>query len=173
MEEAMEKIELVKVEVTEKEILRNLMEKYDYEFSQYDNRDVNQLGLYGYDYFDVYWTEKGRQPFFIKVNNCLAGFVMVGDYMEVFKDAQYSMCEFFVMYKYRRKGVGSYAVQETFKKFPGVWELKFHPNNRISAEFWRKLIYTYAHGEVVKITDSPLAEYDDGTYGEVYKFTAH
>ena len=43
------KIELTPVDVSEKEILRNLLEKYDYEFSQYDQRDVNHLGLYGYE----------------------------------------------------------------------------------------------------------------------------
>lgn len=52
-------IELVAIDVNEKEILRNLLEKYDYEFSQYDQRDVNDLGLYGYDYLDNYWTEEG------------------------------------------------------------------------------------------------------------------
>ena len=68
-------IELVKKE--EKEILKNLMEKYRYEFSQYDDLDTNNLGLYGYDYFDNYWTENNRFPFFIKVNNKLAGFIMI------------------------------------------------------------------------------------------------
>ena len=100
------KITLDPVSVDEKEILRNLMEKYDYEFSQYDNRDVNPLGLFGYDWLDCYWTEEGRYPFFIRVDGKLAGFVMVGNFMEVFKDAQYCMSEFFVMYKYRRRGVG-------------------------------------------------------------------
>jgi len=36
-------IESVKKE--EKEILKNLLEKYEYEFSQYNNLDVNELGL--------------------------------------------------------------------------------------------------------------------------------
>ena len=57
------KIEIVPVGINEKEILRNLLEKYDYEFSQYDNRDVNKLGLYGYKYLDNYWTEKNRWAF--------------------------------------------------------------------------------------------------------------
>lgn len=35
------KIELLEVAKEQKEILRNLLEKYDYEFSQYDMRDVN------------------------------------------------------------------------------------------------------------------------------------
>jgi hypothetical protein len=50
---------------SQREILKNLLEKYDYEFSQYDLRDVNELGLYGYDYLDYYWTEKKRWAFFI------------------------------------------------------------------------------------------------------------
>lgn len=51
-------VELQRVKLEEREILSNLLEKYDYEFSQYDNRDVNKLGLYGYQYLDYYWTEK-------------------------------------------------------------------------------------------------------------------
>lgn len=37
------KVELKKVTLEEKEILKNLLEKYD-------QRDVNPLGLYGYQY---------------------------------------------------------------------------------------------------------------------------
>ena len=54
------KIDMVPVGKDEKEILRNLLEKYDYEFSQYNLRDVNPLGLYGYNYLDNYWTEENR-----------------------------------------------------------------------------------------------------------------
>lgn len=38
-------VALVPVDYSEKEILRNLLEKYDYEFSQYDQGDVNDLGF--------------------------------------------------------------------------------------------------------------------------------
>ena len=48
------KIEIIAVQRDEKEILRNLMEKYDYELSQYGGDDVNKLGLYGFDYLDNY-----------------------------------------------------------------------------------------------------------------------
>ena len=67
------------VSVDEKEILRNLLEKYLYEFSQYDLGDVNALGLYGYAYLDNYWTEDNRWAFFIRVDGRLAGFAMVND----------------------------------------------------------------------------------------------
>jgi hypothetical protein len=56
--------ELVPVQNGEKQILANLLEKYNYEFSQYDSRDVNKLGLYGYDYLDSYWTKPDHFAFF-------------------------------------------------------------------------------------------------------------
>ena len=68
------KVELVEIQETEKSVLRHLMELYAYDFSEYDNADVNQHGLYGYTYFDYYWTENTRNPFFIKVDGKLAGF---------------------------------------------------------------------------------------------------
>lgn len=163
-------LELVPVQKEEKEILRNLMEKYDYEFSQYDGRDVNALGLFGYDHFDCYWTEDGRHPFFVKADGKLAGFVMVCNYMEIFPDAQYSMGEFFVLYKYRRLGVGSFAASTVFERFPGVWELKCHPKNRASVLFWDKII----HANATDITYLPACSatvYDDGTPAHAYRFT--
>lgn len=96
-------IELIRVDVTEKEILRNLMEKYYYDFSQYDDRDVNALGLFGCNYFDCYWTEKNRYVFFIKVDNQLAGFIRIDGFKELFDDIDYNLSDFFVLYKYRKR----------------------------------------------------------------------
>lgn len=63
------KLELVPVPIEDREILSNLLEKYNYEFSQYDQRKVNNLGLFGYKYLDYYWTENKRWAFFIKVDD--------------------------------------------------------------------------------------------------------
>lgn len=98
-------IELKRVAADEKEILRNLLEKYDYEFSQWDKRDVNKLGLYGYEYLDNYWTEKNRFAYFILVEEHIAGFVMVNNYPEAEdQKTDFTVAEFFVMYKYRKCG---------------------------------------------------------------------
>jgi predicted acetyltransferase len=109
-------IEIIPVGKDQKEILRNLLEKYEYDFSQYNQRDVNDLGLFGYDYLDNYWTEQNRFPFFVKVNSKLAGLVMVNDYPEVKSDTNYTMSEFFIMYKYRQKGIGKYVINYIFNK---------------------------------------------------------
>jgi len=51
--------ELIKVEKSRKEVLRNLLEKYEYEFSRYDKgMKVNDLGLFDYNYPDNSRREK-------------------------------------------------------------------------------------------------------------------
>ena len=163
-------IELVKKE--EKDILRNLMEKYHYEHSQYDDRDVNNLGLYGYDYLDCYWTENNRFPYFIKVKNKLAGFVMVNDYNETKLDTNYTMSEFFIMYKYRRKGIGKYTVNYILEKHKGKWQLSYHPNNESSKNFWIKTIDKYTKGNYEIIKNNPDLIYEDGTKGATIVFNS-
>ena len=163
-------IELKKANVEDKEILKNLLEKYDYEFSQWDNRDVNKLGLYGYDYLDCYWTEEKRWAFFIVVDGNLAGFVMVNDYPEVNEGTDYSLAEFFVMYKYRCSGVGRFGAMKVFDMFHGKWQLKRHPKNIASVHFWNKVIDEYTVGKYTLIKEYPNSAYDDGTLGDIFLF---
>jgi len=163
-------IEIVPVQKSEKAVLRNLLEKYDYEFSQYDLRDVNQFGLYDYDYLDNYWTEENRFAFFILVDKNLAGFVMVNDYPEVIEGTDYTMSEFFVMHKYRKSGVGRYAANYIFDKFRGKWQLKRHPKNASSVHFWDNVIFDYTRGKFDLFENHPKADYDDGTLGDVFTF---
>ena len=163
-------IELKKIKVEDKEILKNLLEKYDYEFSQWDNRDVNKLGLYGYDYLDCYWTEEKRWAFFIVVDGNLAGFVMVNNYPEVNEETDYSLAEFFVMYKYRRSGVGRFAAMKVFDMFHGKWQLKRHPKNIASVHFWNEVISEYTVGKYTLIESYPNSVYDDGTLADIVLF---
>ncbi|WP_346887891.1 GNAT family N-acetyltransferase [Clostridium sp. UBA1056] len=163
-------IELKRVNVEDKEILKNLLEKYDYEFSQWDNRDVNKLGLYGYDYLDCYWTEEKRWAYFIEVDGKLAGFIMVNNYPEAAEETDYSLAEFFVMYKYRRCGVGKLAAIRIFDMFHGKWQLKRHPKNIASVHFWNNVISEYTKGNYRLIESYPNSEYDDGTLGDLFFF---
>lgn len=164
------KISIASVKKDEKEILNNLLEKYRYEFSQYNKMDVNSLGLYGYDFLDNYWTEDNRFPFFIKIEDKLAGFVMVNDYPELKLETDYSISEFFVMYKYRRQGIGKYAVKYILDRFSGKWQLKFHPKNEVSQSFWINTIDEYTNGKYKIIKDAREAVYEDGTIGHVLLF---
>jgi predicted acetyltransferase len=164
------KIEIIPVGINEKEILKNLLEKYDYDFSQYDNRDVNKMGLYGYKYLDHYWTDKNRWAFFILVDENLAGFAMVNDIPEAREETDYSMSEFFIMYKYRRCGVGKYAAKKVFDMFKGKWQLKRHPKNIGSVYFWDNVVNEYTRSNYRLVKSYPNSEYADGTLGDIFFF---
>lgn len=164
-------VELKRVTIDEKEILKNLLEKYNYEFSQWDKRDVNKLGLYGYQYLDYYWTEAKRWAYFILVDDKLAGFAMVIDLPEVDdRETDFQMAEFFVLHKYRRSGVGKQAFFKVLAMHKGKWQLKRHPANLDSVHFWDKVISEYTQGRYELIKAYPGTEYDDGTLADVFFF---
>ena len=163
-------IEIVAVQRDEKEILRNLMEKYDYELSQYGGDDVNKLGLYGFDYFDNYWQEGAKRwAYFIKVDGKLAGFAMfISDYFYLKdKKSDYMMNDFFVMYKYRGRGVGKFAANYLFDMYKGVWELNTVNINTTSVTFWEKIIGDYTGGAYELLPNEELG----ADYHKVFHFS--
>ena len=162
-------IEIIAVERDEKEILRNLMEKYDYELSQYGGNDVNKLGLYGFDYFDNYWQDGAKRwAYFIKAEGKLAGFAMIiSDYFYIDdRKSDYVMSDFFVMYKYRNTGVGRFVANYLFDKYRGTWQLNTIDKNVNSIKFWNKVISAYADGKYEILPNEKL-----GAGHNVFLFT--
>jgi len=163
------KIEIVPVLEEEKTILANLIELYEYDFSEFENTDVNPLGLYGYSYLDYYWTENKRFPYFIKVDGKLAGFVMVCGHCYVSKDRDtLFMSEFFVMKNYRKRGIGKVAAKEVFNMHKGKWELTVHPKNPVSIKFWTSVIEDCV-GKNYRMLENVKDVYDDAL-GIAYLF---
>lgn len=156
-------IALMAVSAAEKSVLRQLMELYCYDFSEYDGADVNAHGLYGYGYLDHYWTESTRHPFFITVDGKLAGFVLVSDYCYDLAENAHSVSEFFVMRKYRRRGVGEVAAQEVFDRFPGRWVVMQYLSNTPSLRFWERVIGEYTGGHFEK-SEKTLVEGNGETW---------
>lgn len=82
------------------------------------------------------------------VDGSYAGFVLVNSYSNLQKsDPVKSIAEFFVMRKYRRKGIGEEAARQIFDKFKGNWEVLQHGNNDPSKYFWKKVIEEYTKGD--------------------------
>lgn len=145
-------IELEVVQQTDKSVLRNLLELCHHDYSEFNQADVDEHGLYGYSYLDNYWTEPGRYAFFIKVGGKLAGFVMVRAIdtrprATPSRDNVHTIAEFFVMRKYHHQGVGQIAAQRIFDRFPGPWSVDQEPGNLPAQRFWREVIGAYTHGD--------------------------
>jgi predicted acetyltransferase len=146
-------IQLRNAEYSQKVILRNLLELYSCDFSVIEGEDVDEFGLFGYRYLDHYWTEAGRYPYLIRVESMLAGFVLLreGTYFDElsgqFPLPPMKVAEFFVLRKYRRKGVGRFVAQEIFNRYPRRWEIAQIVNNVAAQAFWRKVISEYTNGQ--------------------------
>lgn len=158
-------IKLEKATVDQKSILRNLLELYNYDFTEFDPDDVDKHGLYGYKYLDHYWTEENRFPFLVKVNNNLAGFALVRRIgTNSFDSDIYSIAEFFIMKKYRKSGVGKSVANMVFNTFQGEWKVSQIENNIPAQRFWRNVISEYTKDQFEEIRETDWN-------GPIQKFT--
>lgn len=145
-------IEIDPATPAEMPVLHNLMELYLYDFSEFDGADPGADGLYGYPYLDLYWTEQDRHPFLIRRNGKLAGFVLVTRYNYMTGEPDcWVIAEFFVLRKYRSSGIGEYAAQQIFDRFPGDWQVGQIAENGSATIFWRKVIQRYTGGKFQEV----------------------
>ncbi|MEO0770536.1 MAG: GNAT family N-acetyltransferase [Cyanobacteria bacterium J06649_4] len=135
-------VNVVEVDIEQKEILASLMQFYRYDLSEFNNDDVDSSGKLSVGkYFDVYWIETERHPFFIKQGNKLIGFALVRELCR----HRYSVAEFFIMRKYRHLGFGRQAAFTLFDRFKGEWHVAQEQNNAIAQTFWRSIIRDYTN----------------------------
>ena len=140
------KIEICPAAAEEKEILWRLLQLYLYDFSEFDAADPDETGCFPYGYFERYWDEPERFPFFIRVEGRRAGLVLVRQFETSERGKVTNLAEFFVMKKYRRLGVGRSAAFQLFDRFPGAWQVEQIEANTPAQAFWRKVIAEYSDG---------------------------
>lgn len=137
---------LKRVQLDEKQILRNMLELYFYDMSEFDDEsdrlELNAFGLYGYKYLDHYWTEEGRAAYFAYADDKLAGFVMIRP-IEI-ESSTYEIAEFFVLKKYSKCGIGKYMMSQVFDKYKGHWIISTPVTNSVARIFWTKIANQYA-----------------------------
>lgn len=143
--ETLSALTLQRATLEQKPALRQLLELYQYDFSEFSAADVDENGLYGYPYLDHYWVEPNRHPILFKMDEKLAGFALVRTLPALPKAVfpVHSMAEFFVLKKYRRRGIGREAAFRLFSMFPGEWHVTQQVPNLPAQYFWRKVIREY------------------------------
>ena len=143
------KIDLIPIELSQKSILRQMMEFYCYDFSEMLGLELNEHGWYGYKYLDLYWLEEDRHPFFVKVDDNYAGFVFINKHFKILADPNgHTIAEFFILRKYRQQGIGREVARQMFEQFSGKWEVSVVMKNVAALSFWEKVIQTYASGNI-------------------------
>lgn len=130
------KAEVIPVLESEKAQLRSLLRDYIRELSAYDPSLVTVDGVYDYEIPDLYWTEPTHRPFWLKADGEAAGFALV----RRVADGHTEMAEFYVLPKFRRKGVGLLGARTVIANFSGPWELSEYLANPGSIAFWHKVL---------------------------------
>jgi predicted acetyltransferase len=124
-------VELAAATLEDKSVVRHLLELYVHDFSEFTAEDVDEHGLFGYPDLDQYWTQPDRHPFLIRAGGHIAGLAFVRS------GQPHDMAEFFILRKYRGRGVGVQAAQRVFAMFPGDWQVRQLAANTAATAFWR------------------------------------
>jgi predicted acetyltransferase len=93
-----------------------------------------------------FWARRGRHHFVIRVDGHLAGFAVVDERAHFAGAGTREIAEFFVLRRYRRRGVGGRVARALFARFPGRWELAELVWNTGAQRFWWGLIRALARG---------------------------
>jgi predicted acetyltransferase len=125
-----------------RETLARLMQLYLHDLSEFSGEEATDDGRFEYGYLSRYWSEPERHPYLIRVDGHVAGFALVREETP----GVHQMAEFFVMRKYRRRGVGAFAARALFAEFKGVWHVAQEEPNKAAQVFWRGLIDEFTDG---------------------------
>lgn len=136
-------VDIIEASLSDKPTIRNMMQLYLYDLTEYEAIPIDKHGLFNYNYLDHYWLEKGRFPFIFKVDDQLAGFSLINQHSNSGKHIDYSIAEFFILKNYRLTGISKQAAFILFDKFRGTWEIVEHKANKPAQAFWRKVISEY------------------------------
>ena len=120
-------------------------ELYLYGFSEFENADLDEHGLFSYGDLDYYWFEPTHAAFIITVDDGLGGFALVSNEVALAEN-QRLLTEFFVMRKYRRCGVGRAVARLIFGRLRGRWEVHVIARNLPAQAFWRTVVAEYTGG---------------------------
>jgi predicted acetyltransferase len=145
-------ISIIPAAAADESVLANLLELYIYDFSDLLKLDLSAAGRFGYKKLPLYWQDPLRRPFLIQVDGQLAGFVLIKRGSEVKEAAEvWDMAEFFIMHRYRHRGIGTRVAHEVLRRFPGLWEIRVMEVNKPAYQFWRIAIAAFLGKEVPSV----------------------
>ncbi|MFO1258053.1 MAG: GNAT family N-acetyltransferase [Gammaproteobacteria bacterium] len=145
-------------------IILNLGRYYEYDMSLYcgdlpgwefpENDEYRSEGITLK--LKSYFTEPNHYPFLIRVNSELAGFAMVYRPTDP-PVTDWRIGEFFILNKFKGKGIGQTVAHQLFGQFQGKWSVPVIPQNQGALAFWRKAIQKHVSGA---FTENYVTLYD-------------
>lgn len=144
----MRQIELKQAEKSDHQLIVNLMQFYNYDFSEWLPLSFAEDGFFAIRPKLEYLSSSTTIPLLILVDAQIAGFVIVDDEVHA-AGAQHNIGYFFVARRYRGLGVGTRVVSDLLCRFPGAWQIWHVRENMGAAQFWAKVIPVVSGGKYV------------------------
>jgi predicted acetyltransferase len=142
-------IEVIPASPNQESILANLLELYAHDFSEFHDLELGEDGRFGYKQLALYWSEPNRYPFLVRMDGQLAGLVLVKRGSEISNnETVWDMAEFFVVRRYRRRGLGTKTAHEVWRRFQGLWEVRVMESNHSANQFWARAVSAFV-GETI------------------------
>jgi predicted acetyltransferase len=146
------RIEVVAATAEDRPVLANLIQFYLYDFTDFKDWDVQEDGRFGDYGLDGCWTTDDRHPFLIRADGKLAGFAIVDSRSHLTGERGiWDVADFFVLRRYRKRGVGERAARRLFDRFRGRWEVRVMAGNLGAQAFWRTVIGRYTDGRFEEV----------------------
>lgn len=149
------KIALIPATIKEYPTIQNMARFFVYDMSEYSGSEkgweLPEDGLYECIDFKKYWETDAAFPFLIRYDNELAGFVII-DKKGSDSSIDFNVAQFFILRKFKNKGIGRYVAQQCFDKFRGSWEVMVMPSNSGAYCFWRSVIKNYTADDFIEYT---------------------
>jgi len=125
---------LQEVPLEEKAALRIFLDAYLIELSAFGEFDLS------YPFYDQYWYEDNRWPYWIISDDQKIGFIFVDQTSRFGEPLDYFLAEFYILPEYRGNGYGQEAFKKIIALYPGQWELAFFIGHAQAEKFWLKVV---------------------------------
>lgn len=164
-------IQLQPASLNEYPVIQNMARFYVYDMSEYFGNDngwiMPENGLYECIDFKKYWQNDYSFPFIVRYGNELAGFAIV-DKNGSDPAIDFNMAQFFIIRKFKHKGIAREAAFKCFNQFKGTWEVMVIPGNEGAYRFWRRIILKYTHHQFIEYTKN--IEHFNNAKKNIFKF---
>lgn len=152
---ALEKLKLIQATLNDYSIIQNMARFYVYDMTEYmgfePGWEIPENGLYECIDFKKYWSDKDATPLLVHYENELVGFAII-DKKGSDTQVDYNMAQFFILRKFKSKGVGRYVATACFSRFKGVWEIMVIPENKGAYSFWKSVVGEFTQENFTEYT---------------------
>jgi len=118
-----------------------MFQLYLHDLSEYTvNLDVNTEGVFENNDIDLFYEKDALMPLVIEHGGGIVGFILLNTPPYAPQGYDYYINDFFILRKFRGKGIGKLAANELFQAYSGKFAMVQLAQNSTAVNFWKKVL---------------------------------